>query len=504
MDAQQDVPQFKLAKVGRGRKKAAAAGLFGLFGGAGESGVGGIAGFLDSGVGGIAGFLGSAGGKIAVLLLMATLGVGAYNIGRIFAQQQGKAKPRPFAAELAQKQKENASQQPVQSDRASQSGLAMIAGSLDGLTPEERAALAKAKADEEARAAAEAKAKEDAKAKKDSQMTPDALLAAATGSGKDKDKEMGRRVGELSRSVGGLAGGRGLSGGMGRGFDSPAFQGGAGKLLAMANTRAPAGGAPTRSVSPRSGGGHLARAQAMKAAQYSRQASMTSGETSATKAYSAFNGEPAASGAAGEGLAMGTPQTGTPFTPNPANSNNTGGGDGGSGDSGSDDCNALFPDGTYMNSAAGGCIKVPGGDVDPTTIYFQYLQILCIIATLLCLAITIISILATYYKFLEALVKILAWALGIVGGLQAIIGLMLVGMGRTIEGSIFTVIGLLNALCAYYAYTNMGAIVNTKNALGMVGIYGWIVSLAEACSAGFASNPSKGHYDANSKTWKYS
>lgn len=487
MDAQQDVPRFKLAKVGR-RRKAAVAGLLGLFGGGGSS------------AGGVAGFLGSIGGKVMVTLLMGTLGVGAYNVGKVIAPPQARqakvaVKPQPFAAELAQKGKEEAVQQPIQSARA-QSGLGMVSGSLDGLTPAEREAQAKAAAEAQAKADAEAKAKEEEQAKASPQMDPGAMMAAMAGKEKkDKDKEFARKFGNLSKSVGtgSLAGGAGLSGGMGRGFDMP-LQGGAGKLAAMGSYR-------TRSVSaasPRSvvagSRGRRAFNQAVKAGQYSKQATMSKAEAGASKAYQAFNGETAAGTSGGAGITSGSALTGTGETAtsvNPVGAGNISGGT----DTGPDDCAALFPDGTYTPSASGGCVKIPGASVDPTDTYFKWLGIIAMTSGILIMIASALSL----WVYTKPYAMYIAWVVAALGAIEALLGIILISMGRTIEGSIFTGLGAVTGVCAYLAASS-----GINNYITQE--YGWYAvaaGLAQACASGLANNTSSGRYDADSKSWKY-
>ncbi len=503
MDARDHIPQYKLAKVGRRRNKAAAAGLLGLFGGGGSS------------AGGVAGFLGSIGGKVAIALLVGTLGTGAYNMGKVLAPpqaQQAKAeseKPKPFAAVLAQKKKEEAAQTIQSDNRSVQSGLAMVSGSLDGLTDEERAALAKEEA-AKAKAAAEAKAKEDAQASQAQaapQMpNPADMLAAAAGQDKDKGREkgLGKKFGEMSKS---LAGGGGMAGGMGRGFDTPAFKGGggAGKLVAMTGNRAPSTYASAHSAIA-AGKGHLARDQAVKAYHESRQAKISgANETSSEHALAAFNGKTTEGGLiGGPGMRLGAAQTGEgeKFTPNPLGPGSMGGGSSGAESTGPDDCKALFPDGYYMNSPSGGCVQMPGSSVDPTDKYFNLLKILSIVAACLTAIIFVLS----FWPHLKPVVKFLSWIVCAIGSMEAFLGLMLVGMGRNIEGGIFTGLGIGTAIAGYLCATSEAA--GAAKAEGILSqTQAWATaagtSLAQTLAVGYANNPSKGHYNPDSEAWKY-
>src|SRR5262245_52407282 len=90
------VPDYKLAKIGQGKDKerrGAAAALPSA--GAGAAKIGGAA---AAGAGALAGTAATA-AKVAVAVLMATMGVGAYKVGKSLAPDQAKFQVRSkFAA----------------------------------------------------------------------------------------------------------------------------------------------------------------------------------------------------------------------------------------------------------------------------------------------------------------------------------------------------------------------------------------------------------------------
>ncbi len=394
--------------------------------------------------------LASMGGKIAIVALMGSLGVGAYTAGKYILPEAKPSvavrRPRPVAKAQAEKPKppERVVIHTPSAHPAEQSGLAMVA--VGGLTASEREARAK----EEARARAEAADKALSEAQFSKQAAPAANPAAASAlaAGQNKEKKaFEKKLGDLRKDFGSLANGGGLAGGVGRGFDTPAFERPANKLIAMGSQ--PQGhGVSHGSRAVGVGGKHstLARTQLDKSSKESRQTKIGGpNETSESLAAAAF-GEKMGHGdiIGGSGMRLGAERTGAgeKFTPNPLGPGSMGGA--ASADNGPDDCKALFPDGTYINSSAGGCVKMPGSSVDPTDKYFRMLKVLSYIA----LALSVALFLASHNR---PLTLILAKVLIGVGVIMTFLGLMVVGMGRTVEGAIFTLMGALTTYTGYKA-----------------------------------------------------
>jgi hypothetical protein len=134
---------------------------------------------------------------------------------------------------------------------------------------------------------------------------------------------------------------------------------------------------------------------------------------------------------------------------------------GGYGEAGDDDCNLLASQygwgGEFVNAPGGGCVKkqnVKGtGKDDPTNQYFSYLELLSKIATGISILIVVCAICAKVWPltaaFFLGLQVILAKALIAVGALMTLLALMVYGMGRKVEGEIFTLFGALTMLGGY-------------------------------------------------------
>ena len=130
MSSQVEIPNFKLAKIGQ-RKERRASGLAWLFGGGKGAGGGALA----------TGGAGAAGAattvvKVAVAALVATMGAGAYQVGRSLApdSDQYKAKPRAFAGvrEKEAKYAEADLKNVKKSQVAGPSGLGLVSGARTG------------------------------------------------------------------------------------------------------------------------------------------------------------------------------------------------------------------------------------------------------------------------------------------------------------------------------------------------------------------------------------
>ncbi|HAM35566.1 MAG TPA: hypothetical protein DEB40_02035 [Elusimicrobia bacterium] len=519
------VPHFKLAKVGEKRRKGAGLPFFnwgkggarGGFGIGGSGGSGAARGLLGvGGSGGTAGALAGLGGKIGVSLLVCALSVGAYSVGKVLAPDssrfEAKKKPQLFAKAEKTKYEGDLSKLPGDS-RASPSGLGMVSGSLDGLTPEERAARAKAE-EEKRKAEAEAAAKAEADAGKEqpspagAPVDPAALAAAAAGAGKTPGAEpggLGRKFGMLSNSFGsGLAGGAGLSGGVNRGFDAPKFKADPGKMLAFSSKSPTTGRTKSRAVNVgRSSGKGLARRQLDNAHSLSNQARQGQSESRAAYASAPFDNNPAIGSAiTGGGAGTGSNPIGTSgggFTPNPVSGGGyTSDATDTTTDMGMDDCDALFPDGGYINSPSGGCVKSEAGhSVDPTDPYVAMLKILLIIATVLSAFQLIIA--RSSWGIAEA-VRVAIWnalgyALSAVGAIIGVLGLVCAAMGRPVEGSIFAVVGGLICGLAWVGASGAGTMASyaAMNVItGLMGLGGSV----------FANSTGSRTYNTDTQSWE--
>ena len=506
MDTNQEtaqIPEFQLAKVGeRRRRKGGALPWFGGSG-AGSHGGGGI-------FGTVSGIASQSALKICIMLLAGALGAGAYTIGKDMRPDASKfeRKPAPFAFknEKPEYSASDLANLPGGSAPA-QSSVGMAFGSLDGLTPEQRAAKA-AKEAADAKAAAEAQAKADAEAKaKEAASVPGvgapdpAALAAAAAAAKEKEKEQAfnHRFGELSKGSG-LSGGAGLGGGIGRSFEpmNISKKGGAGVLSSLGSSRGGAGSAASKITAGRNPGRSLAQRQLNRAVRSAAQTKAGANESRSTAAQIPFDtgsgsGQllTGAGGATGAGLTSGKADT---------NPSATGGGgtpvsSGGSSGSGDDDCNLLASkygwEGEFVNSANGGCVRedVAGtGAQDPTNMYFRLLAVLAALGTLIGAILLILSLTGTggdgFQPATWTLVKILGGALIAIGAIESILGMMVVGMGRTIEGGIFTLLGAGTAVAGYLAYAQAGREAGDKMTFLGNQIGSLVTGLVTACQAG--------------------
>lgn len=469
---QPQVPQLQLAKVGeRKRRKGGALPFFSGSGAASHSG-GGIWGTVS-------GIAGKSVLKIGITLLAGAIGVGAYNTGKGMRPdpKQFERKPTLFASkdEKPQYAASDVANLPGSSG-SSQSSVGLVSGSRDGLTEEERAAQAKA-AEEASKKAAEEQAKADAQASKEpgdvQAGMPDPVAAAKAAAEKEKAAAFNRKFGELSKGGGSsLAGGGGMGSGIGRGFESlPKNKGTAGVMSSLGSNRA--GGTSSAKISSgRNPGRSLAQRQLNRAVQSARQMTAGANETRVAAGAVPFDtshGNSQLLSGTGGGSSGGS-KVGTADS-DPSSSGGGGGSPvgvgGGYSDAGEDDCGTLAAQygwgGNFVNSASGGCVleedNVEGtGKDDPTNMYFNILKVLAIIATVL----SVILLLAAYLQktgtpptvaFAIVLSEICGVILCAVGAIMAILGLMVVGMGRTLEGGIFTLLGTITSISGYLAYS---------------------------------------------------
>jgi hypothetical protein len=434
METKPEIPDFKLAKVGTDRRrKGAGLAWFGNSGGSGAALARGGAGLL---------------GKIAILAVTGVMGLGAFSVGRGMAPEHGYKKKKTKAFNV-QKYTENTANLPKDMKYASKSGLGMVAGRVDGKTAEELAAeraeaerLAREQAEAEARAAAESAAGQVAE-------TPDVpgvdpgVMATAAAPETQKAAGMGKKYGELTKNFGGLAGGSGVTGS----FSTKKFSGKEGKALAFSQRSA-----PTRSkMTPGKFAGRargVAGKQLEKAAFFSRAASKAGNESSSELASQAFDGNTGAgTSIGGAGAASGNSAA-----------------DAGPGDS----------SGAYGGSAYGNhgneygpcqegqtqaqnpnCVEIPDGtgEDDPTNDIIKLLKTLLIVATIVGVIQLILSKM-TAAPWIAALYAMLGDLMVALGAIICVLGIMLMGMGRKVEGTIFAAIGALMAIMAWIGNSN--------------------------------------------------
>lgn len=281
------VPEIKLAKVGdkNHRRRGAGAVLYGSAGGSGASAVG----------------VGMSLGKTLMLLaVVGGISGGAWQIGRMAAAGSDSAvrkdSPKRVFAENAPQHYDDLSGVIQSGDGKISNSLGYVSGSADGLTPEERA---KKRAEEEAarKAQEEADKKTQEEANKqvatpDGAPDPNALV-------KDEKKLTPGKFGQLSSSFrndksNGLAGGGGLSGGMGRGFSNNDFgnlaKGQAGSVASYRNTsKARVSSAGKRSSVAQAHAKGFAKNQLLNAFALSKRAQATGkSESAAESAADAF------------------------------------------------------------------------------------------------------------------------------------------------------------------------------------------------------------------------
>lgn len=444
-----DVPTFKVARVGNDRKRKGGAFSFLRSGGARGSWSGATGG--AGGVGGVgAGGMGAAAGagftfsKVMLICLVSVGGLGAVGLGRMIgnARQEVK-KPKAFSMARDPIKLEGDTSNLPRTANTIPNSLGYLSGSMDGLTPEERAkkaadAEAQRLADEEA-----ARKAEEEQTAANPAVDPNALLASAQADGAPagKGSAFGKKFGSLSSSLGGgsaLSGGAGLSGGVNRQFGSGGGmaikKGAAGKMSAMKGAARPsyskAGGA--RLASSKTKG--FARKQLANANAYSRRgAAASTGETSSADAGTAFDNNPGAGNViSGPGVGQGGgPASGAGNTPNAVdNGGPTGGGDP------TVDCGANNYQDEYGN-----CKKIKtssGSDAN------KALTMMANVVMGLLLVIGVISAFAALTRdsvILAEIYPVLAAIVGALGVVVALLGVAMIAMGDYVTGGLATLIG---------------------------------------------------------------
>lgn len=270
-----------------------------LFGGAGSGGLFGANGLF---AGGWSAGLAGLGGKVAVALLLCALGVGAFGVGRMLAPHDVDANVAAQRLAFDTPSRSSVSAGSLPGSDPNVSAMQVIPESLDGMTPEQRAAAAAAAA---AKAEADRKAKEaaDAAAKAAAQPVPEAAPAVAApaapaaadpfaaGNSPFKDK-----FGQLTNFGSAHSA---LSGGLGTPLASAAkenaLKNGDAKAIAKAQPNKIAARASSRMPSGHERG--FAFRQLARSNGLSRAGAASSGESSSALADSAFGNTPIGAGA---------------------------------------------------------------------------------------------------------------------------------------------------------------------------------------------------------------
>lgn len=431
------IPEFKIAKVGKDRKRRG--GGLPFFGG-GSGGGGAFSGAVGgSGAAAGAGLL----GKIGVLALIGTLSAGAWQFGKALRPDEtgGPAeKPKLFASHDGKYSDEDLANVIRSNGSSIPNSMGYVKGSLDGMTPEERAkkeaeaAEAARLAEEEAKKAeAEAAAKEPANvAGAPAGMDPNALMQNTGGD--KKEGAFGKKFGALSSSFGsggGLAGGAGLAGGVNRGFSNAALKtkGNGGKMASMKGGSNPSISKGTKARAGASNNKGFARRQLGNAFSLSRQASTAGkGETSAQAASAAFDNNTGAGNViSGPGVGAGTGGAGIDAggSVNP----NTGG-------------SAIDP-----NDEAAPIANNKGKNVTKYQgLINAALMILAIIAVLAILALVLQNV-PPYGTIIAQYIKMVMVALGAV---VTLLGVAIMAQGQYLQGGILTAVG---GFITYMAWT---------------------------------------------------
>jgi len=452
-----EVPTFKVARVGKERKRKGGAfsflrggggpraGWTGATGGSGAAGLGGAA--------AVASPLGMSVAKVFMMIVATSLiGSGAVFVGTISGSKSGKAgapeKPKLFAQVKIEGDTTNL---PSTSNSIPNS-MGFVTGSKDGLTPEERA---KKEADAAASAEAQRVADEEAAKKEAAENTaaapaadPAALLASAQGDGAKGGggTAFGKKFGAMSTSMGGgsaLTGGSGLSGGVNRQFapkTAPAIpKAASGQITAMKGTSRPTYSKAGNSKLAASRTKGFARKQLAHANAYSRRGSSAGkGENAAADAGSAFdNNSSAGNIISGAGIGAGKGANGgADATMNP--NSDAGGGPTGEG---AMDCGA-----NNYQTADGGCAPIEengGKDANPT------LTLISNVVMGLLLAIGVIAAIAAASGPFGMWMQPVLVAMGVIIGL---LGMAMMAMGDYVAGGIATLTG------AAVTYLAVGAV----------------------------------------------
>ncbi len=467
-----DVPSFRIARVGKDRKRKG--GGLAFLRGASRRGVWvGAAGASGAPVNALGLTFSKA---ILSVIMTAGIGSGAIYMGASSASsvKPAPAKPAIFAPEAGNKDKiafeGDVSNLPATPNTIPNS-LGYLSGSADGLTPEERAKQAAdaAAAAEAARIAEEEAAKKaeeaDAAANaaggeaENPAVDPAALLAAAQADGAksgkasafDKSSAFGKKFGALSSSVGGGAsssgGSSGLSGGFNRSF-GPLGSGGkgfSGRLSATGRQSRPTISRAGRAAAGSSKMKGFAKRQLDVWTQRSRRAAQAGGKHEFSKEEAGLDGIKGdgnvignAGAQQGQADARGTPdQLGTVNSGGPL------------GDKPLVTCGAN----EYQNPN-GGCspISIPKGqDVTPYKWMYQVAEGLMAMMTILAGIALLSHSLDWLFGAGEVIRMAVRVAMGAIGAILMGLGAMMIAeTGDQVAGGIIFAVGAYTAYTAIY------------------------------------------------------
>ncbi|MBI5631063.1 MAG: hypothetical protein HY921_09280 [Elusimicrobia bacterium] len=471
-DQEPDIPARKLAKVGanKERKKGGVpllagsggrvSGLFGMGGGgvsAGSSGWGGA---------GLSGLLGGFGGKVLIIFAVAALGVGAYGVSEFFSSRatfdSDRIKPFSIDKSAGGGTGSSSSSRAVLGGGGRTGSVGYVSESLDGKTPEQRAAEAAAKAAAEKEAQARADGDGAKSGSRGGAGLDPAALAAAAGSvvARGRDPLSGKALGQLgqfNKDMGASWAGGALSGGVGQGFQSalraPKVKGGGSGSNTGGFARSNAvGRSAARAVRARGGGNTLAGKQLRKAFGHSMAARGGPLEQGSAQATNAFENAPAANSViGGAGTKIGG--AGTSSGGGGLAQGSQGGGAGAGG--GSSDPNSQPSEAGYGPAGQEGpAEELPGAPPVKAKDKTPWKNLLDIASKLLLAAGLLLSIAALIGKtqWGKQIALYLAWAAAALAGIATIMGMMIIGMGATSQGLILTVTaGILTAVAVYTA-----------------------------------------------------
>ncbi len=460
--------------------------------------------------------------KALVVALVAGLGVGAVSVGRalkaiaerpaakaaVFIPKTAPVDPKYDGGmgDLLNSGKGNSLRLASRGQaEGAQGSVGMVSGTPDGKTQGERDAEAAASAAAARAAEAEAAAK---RAEASAKLAEASQKSSAEGSGQEGLKG----APHLNAGAFGAFGaslGKGSQGGSPYGYSSPqnifdsgkagaagsgpSAKGSSGRLgkIAPLSARASSGRVKSPLAHANDPGRGLARSQLGRASQLSGAAiNSPVPETMSQNGQNAFQ-SPMGGGSAITGGGAGTTGGGaSSSSSNPGGGGGVGGGTspggGGGGSSGAgqsnptlgagggtvgqptrfDTCDAIFPDGGYINGGSGGCVCPPGQDnkgsgkcgavkssnAAPWQALSDMAKMLLLIATVLLTLATIMGM--TKLPALYAVAKYMCYIAAVLAGIVTMLGISMIAMGGggekqgliyTISGGILTVLALIAA-----------------------------------------------------------
>ena len=488
-----EVPNFKLAKVGKEREKKRGGGGWLGARGAG-SGFSGAVGGAGAGAGGLMGTGMSLAKLLMILLVSGVVSAGAWKMGGMFVGDASDGKPaaaKVFADKDAGKYADTSGV--IKNEKSIPNSLGYI--NNDGLTDEQRAAkkaaddaaAAKAAADAQAKADADAKAKALADAAAAS-ATPEAVAPAAAGPEAVARKGLtAGKFGSLGSSTGGgggLSGGAGLSGGINGKFAGMGGLGGKGQNGAISAFRSPSKAASSGATPASHGHSNakgFARQQLDQAFGQSRSALATGKSESASAGAGAPFDNNGAQGTAisGPGLGSGT-QTGAADGSGATNPGTGGGGptDGGGGTTPCTDPN------THADST-GACVTTnapPGKDAAP----YQGMLDTVLILMGIVLAINIVALVFGGKAWFTAIAAYLAGIMCALGAVICGLGIAIAAMkhGDFMIGAIVGVVGAFICIQGAMAVTGANSMSGTPMTMANQAAPTLLATAAGALAAG--------------------